>query len=66
MSKNYTAPMNIVNELFERSEEEGIACTTVTNGHVLVLKETALERLLLESKKDVKGRVIIFVRNQTS
>jgi hypothetical protein len=55
-------PTDVVQQLFDRVEKEGVACATVADGHVLVFKESALERLLQDAKKNLKGQVVVFVR----
>lgn len=48
---------DFLNELAERN---GVACSTVSDGHVLVFTEKALESLLERAREN--GKVVVFVK----
>lgn len=49
--------------LLEAAEANGVACATVTDGHVLVFKRTKLEEVLKTTGD--RETVVIFVKRPT-
>lgn len=54
--------MDVVKDLFDRLERDGVAVTSVSDGHVFAFTLESLERLV-EDAKAGDGRCIVFVRS---
>lgn len=48
--------------LFDRVEKEGVACSNVKDGHVLIFTSEMLRRLLADAETKGEGKVVVFVR----
>jgi len=53
-----------VDFLIDAAEKEGVACSTVSDGHVLVFKKSCLESLLKMMADKGTDSCVVFVKRQ--
>lgn len=48
--------------MVEQAEKQGISCTTVKDGHVLIFTQSHLEKILETLKASGKDKCVVFVQ----